>query len=358
MKIPEPEHTTARAIDAWHEAHREPPREHLGASVLGHACDRWLWLSFRWAVIEQPDGRVLRLFRRGRHEEATVIEDLRAIGVDVLANAGEQEKVHLGGHLGGSVDGIIRRGLPEAPKARHVLEIKTHGKKSFDALVRDGVEKAKPMHYVQVQVYMHGLGIDRALYVAVCKDDDRMHIERVKLDREAAQKAIERGRRIVASERLPPPISTDPNRFWYQCKFCPAHDLCYGSRLTREVNCRTCAHSTAKPDGTWRCEAHEADGIPAEFQRTGCEDHVLHPDLVPWEQGESDSRWIAVWMIDGKPVRNGHGDARCYTSREIIADPTACTLRDDNVDYLRAQMGARVIARGGPAEPFNDDIPF
>lgn len=356
MKIPEAEHTTVRAIDAWHEARREPPREHLGASVLGHACERWLWLSFRWAVIEQTEGRVLRLFRRGRREEAIVIEDLRAIGVDVLANAGEQDKVHLGGHLGGSVDGIIRSGLPEAPKTRHVLEIKTHGKKSFDALSRDGVEKSKPVHYAQMQVYMHGLGIDRALYVAVCKDDDRLHTERVKLDKDVAKSLIDRGRRIVASDRLPPPISTDPN--WYQCKFCPAHDLCHGSRLTKEVNCRTCAHSTAKLDGTWRCEAHEADGIPVDFQRVGCEDHVLHPDLVPWAQGESDSRWIAVYMIDGKPVRNGHGDARCYTSREIVADPSACAGADKTIEYLRARMGGRIVAKSGPAEPFNDDIPF
>lgn len=356
MKIPEAEHTTVRAIDAWHEARREPPREHLGASVLGHACERWLWLSFRWAVIEQTEGRVLRLFRRGRREEAIVIEDLRAIGVDVLANAGEQDKVHLGGHLGGSVDGIIRSGLPEAPKTRHVLEIKTHGKKSFDALSRDGVEKSKPVHYAQMQVYMHGLGIDRALYVAVCKDDDRLHTERVKLDKDVAKSLIDRGRRIVASDRLPPPISTDPN--WYQCKFCPAHDLCHGSKLTKQVNCRTCAHSTAKPDGTWRCEAHEADGIPVDFQRVGCEDHVLHPDLVPWAQGESDSRWIAVYMIDGKPVRNGHGDARCYTSREIVADPSACAGADKTIEYLRARMGGRIVAKSGPAEPFNDDIPF
>ena len=42
-------------------------------------------------------------------------------------------------------------------------------KKSFDELVKLGVEKAKFQHYIQMQVYCLGKNIDRALYVAVCK---------------------------------------------------------------------------------------------------------------------------------------------------------------------------------------------
>lgn len=318
-QIPEPMHQTAGLIDAYHESQQSPPRGHLGCSLLGHHCDRWLWLSFRWAVVEPFPGRVLRLFRRGHNEERTIIADLRAIGVDIRDTFnGRQRKVDFGAHVSGSIDGIIEKGLPEAPKSRHIAEFKTHSKKSFDDLVKNGVEKAKWQHYVQMQVYMHGTDIKKGVYIAVCKDDDRLHVERVEYKKEVAEKAIERGRKITLAERMPPPISTDPT--WYQCKFCPAHSFCHEKAPTKLANCRTCAHATAMPDSTWRCERHNADGIPEDFQREGCDDHVLHPDLVPWQFEGSEDGLHVTWDIDGRKILNGPNG---YKSREIVANPGA-----------------------------------
>ena len=278
VKIPPPTHTTASAIDAWHEARPDLPRPHMGASTLGHACDRWLWLSFRWAVREKFSGRMLRLFRRGQNEEATIIADLQAIGCVISEPPpGEQHRVSLGGHVSGSLDAIIEHGLPEAPTKRHVCEFKTHSKKSFDALERDGVQKAKWQHFVQMQVYMHGTGIDRALYVAVCKDDDRLYTERVRYDEAIATKAIERGQRLAIVDEQPPPLSTDGT--WYECRFCAAHPYCHQRNASVPKNCRTCRWSTALPNGTWRCEAHQAEPIPLEFQREGCGQYELHDDM-------------------------------------------------------------------------------
>jgi hypothetical protein len=312
----------------------------MGCSQLGHPCDRYLWLSFRWAVQPQFPGRILRLFRRGKLEESTIISDLRAIGMDVRTSAA-QERVDFGAHVSGSVDAIIESGVPEAPKKRHVAEFKTHSKKSFDDLEKNGVEKTKPDHWVQMQLYMHGLQIDRALYVAVCKDDDRIYTERVHYQADVAEKYIARGRRLALEDRMPPPISTDPS--WYQCKFCEAHEFCFKTNLTKHVNCRTCAHSTAKEDSTWRCERHDADGIPVEFQRQGCDSHVLHPDLVPWQRKDGLDDWTAVYVIEGRDVANGEGDAHVYTSREILANPKACSMGDEYVAELRTELGARIV---------------
>ena len=81
------------------------------------------------------------------------------------------------------------------------------------------------MHWAQMQLYMLGTRIDRALYVAVCKNDDQLYTERVHFDKEAAEKLLQRGKRLAKSERMPEPISTDPS--WYQCKFCAAHSFCH-----------------------------------------------------------------------------------------------------------------------------------
>ena len=314
--MPEPINNIANQIDQYHASKQGKPRGHMGVSLLGHHCDRWLWLNFRWAVVEDFDGRILRLFRRGHREEDMIIRDLRSIGIDVR---GAQRSVSFGSHVSGSLDAIIEKGVPESPKKRHVAEFKTHSKKSFDDVVKNGVEKSKPMHYVQMQIYMHGTELQRALYFAICKDDDRIYTERVKYDKDVALKYIARGQRIAMSDRMPEPVSGDPS--WYQCKFCPAHAFCHKAKPTKRVNCRTCAHTTAMPDSTWRCERHDADNIPEEFQHQGCDDHVLHPDLVPWVMTPSDDGHSVTWRIGDREVKNGTGG---YKSREIISHPEVC----------------------------------
>lgn len=337
--LPEPKNTTAELIDAYHADNQGDPRPHLGVSLLGHHCDRYLWLNFRWSVIERFNGRMLRLFRRGHNEEQTVVNDLRAIGMDVQSTGSSQARVDFGNHVSGSIDGIIEHGVPEAPNKPHILEIKTHSKKSFDELVSKGVHTAKHQHYVQMQVYMLGKQIDRALYVAVCKDDDRIYTERVRLDQETAQMYVRRGHYIVALEELPPLASADPS--WYKCKFCPAHSFCHETQLTKEVNCRTCAHATAAPDSTWTCARWNDAVIPYDNQLTGCPSHVLHPALVPWDRVESDNPNEAVYVIQDKRIRNGEKGPGVYASSELIANATACG--DSEVDALRTAFNGEVV---------------
>jgi len=302
-------------IDAAHEAAQERPRPHMGASMLGHPCDRWLWLSFRWAVIEKFPGRILRLFRRGQMEEQTIIEDLRSAGM-VFQELDGQARVDFGSHVSGSIDGIIESGVPDAPKARHIAEFKTHSLKSFNDLLGKGVRESKPMHWAQMQVYMHGTGIHRALYVAVCKDDDRIYTERVHYDNSAAEKLVERGRQIAQADRMPEPISSDPT--WWECKFCAAKEFCHKTKLTKEVNCRTCAHSTATVSGSWEC-AKWGNDIPLDFQHKGCSSHVLHPDMVPWKmKGSDENGWRAVYLVNGAEVVNGEPGPGVASSLDLI----------------------------------------
>ena len=302
------------AIDAVHESRPDVPRGHLGGSLLGHHCERCLWLSFRWAVRENFEGRMLRLFRRGHKEEDVIISDLRSIGIHV---ADTQRRVILGCHVSGSLDGVARRGVPGDEKSEYLLEFKTHGLKSFDYLEKHGVEKAKPMHYVQMQAYMHGTNIHKALYVAVCKNDDRLHMEVVYYDKEVAEKYIARGHKIALAERLPPPISTDPS--WFQCKFCAAHSFCHKAEPVQHASCRTCAHVTPTQEGRFHCGVYD-DHIPEEYQLKGCDSNIIHPDLVPWEMRPKDDRHVE-WLIEGKWITNG---PEGYKSSEILAQPQAC----------------------------------
>jgi hypothetical protein len=340
MKIPDREETIENLIDKAHEARPDRPRPHMGASMLGNICERKMWLSFRWAVQPKFPGRVLRLFRRGHQEEPNIIKDLRAIGI-VVKPLNAQEGVNFGCHVSGSIDAIIESGVPEAPNKRHIGEFKTHSFKSFKDVEEKGVEKSKPEHYAQMQVYMHGTGIDRALYVAVCKDNDRLYTERVRYDKELAEKIVARGKRIALSERMPPPISTDPS--WYQCKFCDAHSFCHDTKLTKHVNCRTCAHSTPKDDSTWWCDRYECT-IEIETQHGGkdCPAHTLHPDLVPWAMKDSDHEWTATFEIDELNVQNGENG---FSSQELIDNASGCA--NPTVEKIKQTWpGAKVVKNG------------
>lgn len=338
MKIPEPLHTLAAAIDAAHAAQVEAPRPHMGASGIGHACDRWIWLSFRWAVREQFQGRILRLFRRGHMEEKTVHDDLRLAGCNIKTIDPETRKQYAfkDGHFGGSCDGIISTGVPEARKTEHILEVKTHSLKSFNDVEKNGVAKSKPQHWSQMQVYMQAFGLEDALYYAVCKDDDRIYTERVKLDKAAARALMDKAQRLIAADRMPEPLSADPS--WFECKYCAAHDLCHGSKLTKQANCRTCAHSTAERDGRWTCAHWEMDIPDVDAQRAGCDSHLLHPDLVPpdWKY-EPQTEEGVIWLT---PAGKIHNAPEGHTSAEIVANWQACA---ENLKAPYAAFDAKVV---------------
>ena len=343
MKIPEAENSIVALIDKAHEENEKGgSRAHLGCSTLGHPCDRWLWLSFRWAIKQTFPGRILRVFRRGNKEEDQIISDLRMIGIHITGTIdGKQARVDFGAHVSGAIDGIIEKGVPESPKKRHIAEFKTHSLKSFKDVSAKGVKVSKPEHYVQMQLYMHGTGIDRALYLAVCKDDDHIYTERVRYDKDFAEKFVQRGHRITLADRIPPPLSTDPS--WYQCSYCAAKEFCHSTHMTKEVNCRTCANATPLSDSTWHCAKWD-DVIPTKSQYAGCDSHVLHPDLVPWQRKDSAMDFVAIYEVNGQDVANGEPGEGVYGSSELLANAAACADKGwTQLHDLRKQFNGKVV---------------
>src|SRR5690606_33276258 len=145
---------------------------------------------------------------------------------DVDPSTGQQFRFKaVGGHFGGGIDGVAL-GVPEAPKTWHLVEFKTHNERSFTALLKEGVAKAKPEHEAQMQVYMHLASLTRAIYLAVNKNDDSLHAERIRYDKAAAERLLGKAERIIFAPEPLPGISADPA--FYKCKFCPAAPVCHG----------------------------------------------------------------------------------------------------------------------------------
>ncbi len=303
--IPSAPMPTVDAIYASYEQAQESGyRDHLGASLIGRPCERALWYSHRWATRARHTGRLLRLFQTGHMEEARFVSDLRAAGVTVLEvneATGKQFSVRdeETGHFGGSFDGV-GVGFPEAPKTWHLCEFKTHSEKSFKKLQSEGVEKSKPDHMAQMQVYMHLGGLTRAFYMAKNKNTDELYQERIEYDPVAGARLLAKAHRIIAAKEPSARISSDPS--WFECKFCAHHEQCWGDTVP-ELHCRSCLFSTPTDGGAWHCGKHDKQLTRAE-QEAGCLEHLYIPSLVPGTQSDSGDDWVEYIMRDGFTWRN------------------------------------------------------
>lgn len=313
--IPKPKSQIPALIYAAREAANEE-WDGLGfsPSMLDSECDRALWLWLHWAPARETfDGRMLRLFGSGHYHEAKMIEDLKLAGLEVYEvdpDDGRQFSARaLAGHVRGKLDGIVR-GVPEAPAKWHVFEAKSHGLKSWKALISGPtVREGKFAHWVQMQVYMHIRGIDRALYGAVCKDTDELHFERVHYDPEWCARLFARLERILHAPEPPAPISTSDKA--PACQWCRAKEVCRGRSFAR-LNCRTCLHSAPdmSGDAAWSCQRWTKP-LSADEQRAACPAHLYVPALVPGVMGEvdEDRETIAYVLHDGRTWIDGRDQA-------------------------------------------------
>ncbi len=297
---------TREAIFAAYEADADEGfRPHLGASLIGKDCERALWYDFRWTTPVRHAGRLLRLFETGQLEETRLVRNLRRTGATVLETdpeTGRQFRVVAhGGHFGGSLDGVAIK-LLEAPRSWHVLEFKTHSAKSFADLVAKRVRGSKPQHFAQMQIYMHLTGLERAMYLAVCKDTDDLYVERIEHDAVVAEALLQKAQRVIFVATPPPRISEDPS--WYQCRLCDHAALCHGAdnAPAAAVHCRSCLHSTPV-EGGWHCARHDRRLSEAD-QRAGCAQHLYLPSLVPGQQIDAGPDWVEYQFADGHRWRD------------------------------------------------------
>ena len=270
-----------QGIDQWTVAEfDEGPRRHLGASQIGHACERYLWLMFRHAFRATFIPRMLRLFQRGHREEAWLWAMLRADGWiihDVDPATGKQWRVEaIEGHFSGSLDAI---GYPP-PKYGVamwlLIECKTNKSgnnangidpgKNWQELEKYKLEVGKPLHWAQANVYGYLKGLTHVLYINTNKDDDRMHIECAALQPAVAQKQLAKAEFVILSNSSPPKLHQ--NSAHRDCQWCDALAVCHkGAPLL--PGCRSCRYSMPVQNKGWYCTGHQTLLMP-ELIRTGC----------------------------------------------------------------------------------------
>lgn len=262
-------------VAAYDDGHRT----HLGASLIGHDCSRYLWYIFRWCFREGASkpasqwGRQQRLFNRGHREEERFVEWLRGAGFTVWEYADIETKKQIrisgvNGHFGGSLDGVAKFPPEWKIKENVLLEFKTNGTGAgFANLSTQGMEKLKPQHFAQTSVYGNKMGFNYVLYMNINKNDDDIHVEIVPLNHSLGQQMEMKAESIITSDKAPARLSDNPT--FQKCGWCSAKEICHNGAPI-EKNCRSCKSSRAIENAEWFCSTHNGV-IPKEFIPTGCD---------------------------------------------------------------------------------------
>ena len=247
-------------------------RPHGGASGAGKECPRSFWYDFRWTTESDFDANVLRKFRSGHADEEVVAEELEKV-----VNLGERQARFKDGHLGGSVDGIIRGGLVEDPTGVYIWEHKSVGEKYFAELEKKAAGLSalgrsdeilldwRPVYYAQAQLYMHYLEIDRHYLTVSTGGARRLLAVFTPYDERYADELVRRSQEILTSLEPPRKAGTWDS---FVCRWCSHSSVCHDN-VEPVKSCRSCRYAWPKRSGEWICMHHDTE-LDLEAQRAGC----------------------------------------------------------------------------------------
>jgi len=197
------------------------PRGYLGCSIIGHPCDRYIWISKYGDVSVTCSFQKERIFDRGRLEEERIFNLIRKMKQIHLLSMQEEMK---NGVLKGSCDAILKDG----DGTFYILEIKTMHDKAFKELKRGGLAKSNPLYWAQCHAYMKLSGyIRKTIFLAVNKNDESMYEELIDYDPDLGDALLEKANRINDLTQMPEG-SKSLSRKPQECFRCHFHQFCYG----------------------------------------------------------------------------------------------------------------------------------
>lgn len=241
VKIPEYEDPTISALKraVFDGQFKEKKRDYLGASLIGNECARQVWYSFNHYPREPYSAETLMKFEDGHRTEDLTAHRLRQVaGLELWThdeNGNQFGFSMFDGKFKGHCDGVVR-GLHQAPKSLHVWECKASGEKKwkeFKAAKQKHGEKGalkawNNNYYVQAQLYMHFLKIDRHYLTLAYAGGRDYESCRTEYDKAIALAAIDRAEKIIAAQHGPPRLSEKPD--YFVCKWCDYKEICHGER--------------------------------------------------------------------------------------------------------------------------------
>jgi len=238
------------AIDAGIIARRakEPPRDYLGASVLGDPCGRRLCyiyaktpadVDFTPLAIRRFDiGHEMEDFLGGEAETDGVFKAAAArwfqdagFVLKTRTKTGDQFRWKaLDGKISGAIDGVFmgRDRHPVIIPIPCIWETKALAVKGWNKIKKHGLKIAHDIYYGQVQINMAYLDVFRTLFTAINKNTQELHHELIEFDPPRAQRISDRAVDVikaVESGTLLDRVANNPD--FFLCKMCSYQKRCW-----------------------------------------------------------------------------------------------------------------------------------
>lgn len=208
-------------------------RGYLGASVVGHYCERavqYQLLAARGEVERKtPAARIMRIFDRGNTYEEKARQWLKDAGFVFGKQRGFSD---FDGQFKGHVDGVIvgwddlTVGCPIILPA--LWENKCLGSKSWNKLEKEKLKDYSSTYFTQVILYCHYLGLKWCLFTAVNSDTMEIYHELIQYDPMEAELARSRVHTVIVASNedvMVARCTSDKN--FYQCKWCDWYKMCW-----------------------------------------------------------------------------------------------------------------------------------
>lgn len=212
-------------------------RGYLGASVVGHDCERFVQYSLMAArgmiKRKKPAARNMRIFDRGHTYEAKARQWLQDAGFIFGKPPKGMNFTDFNNQFAGNVDDVVTgwrlQYLIDCPIQIPALwECKCLGSKYYKQIVEKGLKEYSSTYWGQIQMYMHYIEIPRCLYTVI--NADTMEIHHKVYDFDPFEAGLGRARVasvITATDegRMCQKCSNDQN--FYKCKWCDFFSECW-----------------------------------------------------------------------------------------------------------------------------------
>ena len=214
---------------------KQNPRNYLGGSRLGEDCDRALQYEY-FNTPKDPDkefkGQILRIFKRGFWIEDAMVNWIQDAGFDLRTHDknGEQFGFEImNGKIKGHCDGVFISGH-DIVKYPCLWENKGINQTGWKKLAKNGLKKAYPTYYGQIQIYQKYFELTEnpALFSAVNMNTMEIYWESVPHDSQYAEMLTNKAERIILAcdygELLPRRFNSID---FYKCKWCSYQNRCW-----------------------------------------------------------------------------------------------------------------------------------
>lgn len=208
---------------------RESRRTYLGASAIGSECLRKV--QYDWQCEPVHAARTMRIFARGHAFEEFTARAMAQAGFRIERGTPRTGFSAADGMFRGHCDGIILDG-PELPGITYpcIWENKALGASGWRRIEKDGLRKAYPAYYDQVQLYQAYLDLTNpALFTAENADNCEILPVAVPFDAAAAQAASDRAVAVIKATQAGELLDriTDKGPTDWRCKMCSHRDRCW-----------------------------------------------------------------------------------------------------------------------------------